>query len=150
MGGGGLLRFGYTLWEVKPQLENKKPVMKWCNLLSVNSLPKQGPAPRPNNMCVFNGHANSECTHDSTQTHTHTHTHTRTLCKPCRYANDAIFKILPPLLMVKLALSIPLPQKSQSPHSHLTVTSQLRHSYVTVTSWRNPAENNISCFKKEI
>ena len=27
------------------QYENEKRVMKWCNLLSINSLPKQGPAP---------------------------------------------------------------------------------------------------------
>ena len=36
-----------------------------------------------------------------------------------------------------------LPLRSQSPHSHLTVTSQLRHSYFTVTSWRNPIDNHI-------
>ena len=32
---------------------------------------------------------------------------------------------------------------SQSPHSHLTATPQLRHSYLTVTSWRNPSDSHI-------
>ena len=34
--------------------------------------------------------------------------------------------------------------RSQSRHSHLTVTSQSRHSHVTVTSWRNLNEKQIS------